>query len=157
MSKYTEITKNGLIIEVGYDRPMDYVFVQVIKNNDYLYSNLNDSDIDFTSQTDFSHFDEKIKTLGLEIPEELKIKTLLDRAKYLSSLESIPYQIIAGYNPDLISEDGRKFGIEIGQYVPGFVWTDNIKEYEYFNTESEALSRVNQINGAFVDDFEDIQ
>lgn len=157
MSKYTEITKNGLIIEVGYDRPMDYVFVQVIKNNDYLYSNLNDSDIDFTFQTDFSHFDEKIKTLGLEIPEELKIKTLLDRAKYLSSLESIPYQIIAGYNPDLISEDGRKFGIEIGQYVPGFVWTDNIKEYEYFNTESEALSRVNQINGAFVDDFEDIQ
>ena len=57
----------------------------------------------------------------------------------------------------MISEDGRKFGIEIGQYVPGFVWTDNIKEYEYFNTESEALSRVNQINGAFVDDFEDIQ
>lgn len=156
MSKYTHITKDGMILEVGYDRPMDYVFVQVIKNNDYLYSNLNDSEINFTCETDFSHFDKKMKTLGLEIPEELKIKTLLDRAKYLTSLESIPYQIIAGYNPALISEDDRKFGIEIGQYVPGFVWSDNIKEYEFFNAESEALARVNQINGAFVDDFEDL-
>lgn len=156
MSKYIKVTENGLIIECGYDRPMDYVFVQVIKNNEYLYSNINDFDIDFTSQIDFTYFDQKINSLGLEIPEDLKIKTLLDRAKYLENLESIPFQIIAGFNADLISENDSKFGIEIGQYVPGSEWTDNIKEYEYFKTESEALSRVNQINGAFIDNWDEL-
>ena len=38
MSKYINVTENGLIIECGFDRPMDYVFVQVIKGDDYLYS-----------------------------------------------------------------------------------------------------------------------
>jgi hypothetical protein len=156
MSKYTTVTKNGLIIECGYDRPMDYVFVQVIENNDYLYSNLDDHEIDCFKQTDFTLFDEKLKSLSLEIPEDLKIKTLLDRTKYLENLESIPFQIIAGFNADLISEDDRKFGIEIGQYIPGYEWTDNIKEYEYFKTKSEALTRVNQINGAFIDDWDDL-
>ena len=156
MSKYIKVTENGLIIECGYDRPMDYVFVQVIKDNDYLYSNLDDHEIDCFKQTDFTLFDEKLKSLSLEIPEDLKIKTLLDRTKYLENLESIPFQIIAGFNADLISEDDRKFGIEIGQYIPGSEWTDNIQEYEYFKIESEALSRVNQINGAFIDNWDEL-
>ena len=98
MSKYINVTENGLIIECGFDRPMDYVFVQVIKDNDYLYSNLDDHEIDCFKQTDFTLFDEKLKSLSLEIPEDLKIKTLLDRTKYLENLESIPFQIIAGWN-----------------------------------------------------------
>ena len=157
MSKYTTVTKNGLIIECGYDRPMDYVFVQVIENNDYLYSNLDDHEIDCFKQTDFTHFDEKLKSLGIEIPEDLKIKTLLDRAKYLKTLENIPFQILASYNSDLFSVDDRKFGIEIGQYIPGSDFVFNIQEYEYYKTESEALTRVNQINGAFIDDWDDLE
>ena len=156
MSKYINVTENGLIIECGFDRPMDYVFVQVIKDNDYLYSNLDDHEIDCIKQTDFTHFDEKLKSLGIEIPEDLKIKTLLDRAKYLKTLENIPFQILASYNSDLISVDDRKFGIEIGQYIPGSDFVFNIQEYEYYKTESEALSRVNQINGACIDDWDDL-
>lgn len=156
MSNYKHINNDGLVIECGYDRPMDYVFVQVIKDNEYLYSNLNDSEIDCFQQTDFTHFDEKLKEFNLEVPENLKIKTLLDRAKYLKTLENIPFQILASYNSDLISVDDRKFGIEIGQYIPGSDFVFNIQEYEYYKTESEALSRVNQINGACIDDWDDL-
>lgn len=156
MSNYKHVRDDGLIIECGYDRPMDYVFVQVIKDNEYLYSNLDDCEINCFQQTDFTHFDEKLKEFNLEVPEDLKIKTLLDRAKYLKTLENIPFQILASYNSDLISEDDRKFGIEIGQYIPGSGCILNIKEYEYYKTESEALSRVNQINGACIDDWDDL-
>ncbi len=157
MSNYKHTTENGIIIEVGFDRPMDYVFVQVIKGDDYLYSNLDDHEIDCFKQIDFTYFDEKLKSLNIVIPEELKIKTLQDRAKYLDSLDYMLGQIKAGYNPDLVSEDDRKFGIEIGKELPGYDWCLNIEEYEYFKTESEALTRVNQINGAFIDDWDDLE
>lgn len=156
MSNYKHIKDDGLVIECGYDRPMDYVFVQIIKENEYLYSNLNDCAIDCFQQTDFTYFDEKLKEYNLEVPEEFKIKTLLDRAKYLKNLETLPFQILAAYNPDLISVDDRKFGIEIGQYIPGSDWILNIQEYEYYKTESQALTRVNQINGSFIDDWDDL-
>ena len=61
MSKYTTVTKNGITIECGYDISMDYVFVQVIKDNEYLYSNLNDCEIESLQQIDFTHFDKKLK------------------------------------------------------------------------------------------------
>lgn len=149
MSKYIETLKNGLILEAGYDRPMDYVFVQVIKNGEYLYSNINDSKIDFTSQIDFEHFDKKMSNLGIQIPEEIKIKTLLDRKKYLDSLEPIEDQIKAYLNSDLISEDDREYGIEIYR-------NNEVIDYEFYYKESEALTRINQINGAFIDDVDDL-
>ena len=33
---------------------------------------------------------------------------------------------------------------------------ENTIDYEFFHTESEALARVNQINGAFIDNVEDL-
>jgi hypothetical protein len=33
---------------------------------------------------------------------------------------------------------------------------ENTIDYEFFHTESEALARVNQTNGAFIDDIEDL-
>lgn len=156
MSKYIETLKNGLILEAGYDRPMDYVFVQVIKNGEYLYSNINDSEIDFTCQTDFSHFDKKISKLGIQIPEELKIRVLLDRADFIKSLKKIPNQICAYHNEDLIgADDGRNFGVEIYQEDGEDSGTEAL-DYEFFRTESEALTRINQINGAFIDDVDDL-
>ena len=155
MSRYTEKINENTIIELGYDKQMDYVFVQVIKDGEYLYSNINDESISFTLQTDFSHFDKKVKELGLEIPEDLKIKTLNDRADFLETLVKIPNQILASYNQDLTGAgDGRDFGVEIyqsedGEYLEAL-------DYEFFHTESEALARVNQINGAFIDDIEDL-
>ena len=61
MSRYTEKINENTIIELGYDKPMDYVFVQVIKDGEYLYSNINDDEVSFTLQTDFSHFDKRLK------------------------------------------------------------------------------------------------
>lgn len=145
MSKYTHITKDGMILEVGYDSPMDYVFVQVLKNNDYLYSNINDCEINFTHQIDFAYFDTKMKELGIEIPEELKVKVLTDRANYIGNLESFPGQIIASLNEEVEN------GIVIFQN-PFF---ENTK-YESFEKKSEALTRMNQINGACIDDWEDL-
>lgn len=156
MSNYTH-TADEITIEVGFEKSRDYIFVQVIKGNDYLYSNLDDRDINYLNQIDFTYFDEKLKSLSIEIPEKLKIKTLQDRAKYLDSLDPMLGQIKAGYNPDLVSEDDRKFGIEIGKELPGYDWSLNIEEYEYFHTESEALTRVNLINGAFIDDWDDLE
>jgi hypothetical protein len=155
MSRYTKKIGKNTIIELGYDKPMDYVFVQVIKDGEYLYSNINDDEINFTMQIDFSHFDKKVRELGLEIPEDLKINTLNDRAAFLKTLVKIPNQILASYNQDLTGAgDGRDFGVEIYQSEDG----DYLEalDYEFFSTESLALARENQINGAFIDDVEDL-
>lgn len=154
MSVYTTTIKD-VIIQLGYDNKMDYVFVQVFRNGEYLYSNITDENISFTLQTDFSHFDDEVKKLGLEIPEDLKIKTLNDRAFYLKSIEKIPNQILSYYNEDLIGAgDGRDFGVEIYQSIDrGY---QEVLDYEFFSTESLALARVNQINGAFIDDVENL-
>lgn len=155
MSRYTKRIDKNTIIELGYDKPMDYVFVQVIKDGEYLYSNINDDEINFTMQNDFSHFDKKVSELGLEIPEDLKIKTLYDRAYFLKTIEKIPNQILAYHNEDLLgTDDGRDFGVEIYQSKNGEY--TGVLDYEFFHTESEALARVNQINGAFIDDVEDL-
>ena len=153
MSKYTHITKDGMILEVGYDKPMDYIFVQVIKNNNYLYSNINDYEIDFTCQTDFSHFDRKMKEMKIEIPEELKVKTLQDRANYISTLESFPCQIISSRSEFLEKEHKGKFAILIYQNIP---YRDENLRSELFDKESDAIARMNQINGACIDDWDDL-
>lgn len=155
MSKYTHITKDGIILEVGYDSQMDYVFVQVIKNNDYLYSNLNDSEINFTCETDFTYFDKKMKTLGLEIPEELKVKTLQDRTTHIDSIDCNIYErVVASYNKVLNEESDKPFAVEIYQTIS--IDYSCLLLCEFFYKESEAIARVNQINGSFISDFEDL-
>lgn len=154
MSKYTQRLGNDTTIEVGYDRQMDYVFVQVIKNGEYLYSNIDDPNINFSLQNDFSHFDVEIRKLGLEIPEDLKVKALNDRADYFKSIESIPNQIFAYYNEDLIGEDDRTFGVEIYQFIDGL--HPEVLDYNFFHTESEAIARANQINCSFIDNINDL-
>ncbi len=152
MSNYKIKSKN-LIIECGYDRPMDYVFVQLIKDDEYLYSNINDCDIDFTCQTDFTYFDEKLKEFQVEIPEELKVKVLKDRAEFLDSLEIIPLQITASIESSE-KEDKCRIVVLIGQHLNKSSYP--ILKKEYFKSKSSALTRINQINGSFVDDIDDI-
>lgn len=152
MSNYKIKSKN-LIIECGYDRPMDYVFVQLIKENEYLYSNINDCEIDFTCQTDFTYFDEKLKEFQVEIPEEFKVKVLKDRAEFLDSLEIIPLQIYSSIESSE-KEDKCSFTILIGQHINKNSYA--ILKKEYFKSKSDALTRINQINGSFVDDIDDI-
>ncbi|MCT7563339.1 hypothetical protein ACOTWR_11675 [Aliarcobacter butzleri] len=155
MSRYTQQLNDKTIIELGYDKPMDYVFVQVIKDGEYLYSNINDPEISFTLETDFRHFDVEVRKLGFEIPESLKVKTLEDRADYLETLEKEENQILAFYNDDLIGDgDGRDYGVEIYRDIDGL--HNDVIDYEFFATESEALARANQINGAFIDDEDDL-
>ena len=104
MSNYKKDMGN-YIFEVGYDRHMDYIFVQVIckKTDKYLYSNLNDKDILFSSQIDFTYFDEKLLSLGFKIPEDLKAITMFDRfteiklnenLDNLSNLDRIDYKFL---------------------------------------------------------------
>ena len=153
MSNY-KIKSQNLIIECGYDRPMDYVFVQLIQNDEYLYSNLNDCDIDFTCQTDFTYFDKKLKKeFNVEVPEELKVKVLEDRAEFLDLLEIIPLQITASIESSE-KEDKCSFTILIGQHINKNSYA--ILKKEYFKSKSDALTRINQINGSFVDDIDDI-
>lgn len=156
MSQYKHNTKNKTII-YGYDKQMDYIFIMLFNHKDkMIYSNIDDRTIDFTSQIDFTYFEKILETFNVELPEEEKIKVLKERAEYLDTLETIDYQIKARFNSDLIGEDDRKFGIEIGQILPLTEWSLNIQEYEFFKSEIDALTRVNIINGAFIDSWSDL-
>lgn len=160
MSNYKTQLPDGNILECGYDNRMDFVFVQVIdtKNEDYLYSNLNDMEINFPDIIDFEYFDEVLAKLNYEVPEELKIQVLKDRALKLSTFENIHMQIVAFYDENHCDKEKEdKFVVAIGQLIENKSAHENILMYEYYDKLSLAFARINQINGAFVDDIDDIK
>jgi hypothetical protein len=59
----------------GYDKPLNYVFMLVFdKEDELLYSNINDENIDFTKITDFNYFVNIAKEkFDIDIPEDTKI------------------------------------------------------------------------------------
>jgi hypothetical protein len=99
-------------------------------------------------------FKKYFESFLLEQPKKVQDK-IFKIIEAIETLEKIPNQILAYHNGDLIGAgDGRDYGVEIYQSEDG----DYLEalDYEFFHTESEALARVNQINGAFIDDIEDL-
>jgi hypothetical protein len=69
--KTTMSKRQKVIVTMGYDRPLDYVFCTVMnKDGDVIYSNLDD-DRAGTDLQDIEYFRPILGQLGIKVPEEM--------------------------------------------------------------------------------------
>ena len=60
-----------LLVTMGYDRPLDYVFCTVFdKNEEVIYSNLDDDDAG-TELQDVDYYRAILEKLGVRVPESM--------------------------------------------------------------------------------------
>jgi len=61
-----------VLVVLGYDRPLDYVFCTVLRENDeeYMYSNLSDEQAGVDLQ-EVDYFRDKLFDLGIEVPDQM--------------------------------------------------------------------------------------
>ena len=86
--KYT-LTQDGrkVIVTLGYDRPLDYVFCTVMQDaeglaegEEVLYSNLGDDEAG-TDLQDVDYFRPVLAALGIRVPESMFTEVQLDQLR----------------------------------------------------------------------------
>lgn len=84
--QHTTSTKDGknVVVTLGYDRPLDYVFCTVMQNSDgdqeanVLYSNLSDDDAGTECQ-DVDYFKPVLAALGISVPVSMFTEVKIDQ------------------------------------------------------------------------------
>ena len=69
----------NLEVRMGYDRPLDFVFCTVFKNDETVYSNLSDENAGTDCQ-DVSYYRDVLDALSIQVPERMFEEVEIDQA-----------------------------------------------------------------------------
>lgn len=119
MSKFISEHKENIILEIGYDRPCNYIFMQIIDKNEesYIYSNINDMEIDFINHRDIDYFINKAKNeFNIEIPKEHIINVLCEANNKLN-LCDIEKEIVDEF---IMFQDDIEFINSVKNFIQGY-------------------------------------
>ncbi len=87
--RHRTTTQGGesVLVTIGYDRPLDYVFCTVMQeaeDGDILYSNLNDDSAGIALQ-DVDYFRPILRGLGIEVPDAMFTEVKIDQLEKTGS------------------------------------------------------------------------
>jgi hypothetical protein len=117
MSRYNEKVNNHLI-EVGYDEQMDYIFMMIHKDDEMIYSNVEDKRVMFTEHKDFTHFYKVLEEFNLNLPWSLIKK--VENQRVVAENKRIHEKVgaILDEMEDEVGYTQRNYGDEIMNLLP---------------------------------------